>query len=90
MSPHNEYGQTKLLLAAGNNRIEEAKKMMKEASDLNIVSELVNKGDNYGHTPLYWASRRRHLQMAELFITNGAEIDKARNGGVTPLMEASS
>ena len=32
-----EFGQTKLYLAVDNNRLEEAKKMMKEANDLNIV-----------------------------------------------------
>merc|ERR1712066_202779 len=83
------YGETKLYLAAENNRIEEAKKMMKEANNLNIVSELVNKGNNNGWTPLFVASYNGHLQMAQLLLTNGAEIDEASNSGRTPLMAAS-
>ena len=89
MLSQNEDGQTKLYEAAHYNRMEEAKKMMKEANNLNIASELVNKDDNDGNTPLLWASTDGHLQMAKLLITNGAEVDKASNHGETPLMLAS-
>merc|ERR1712183_267175 len=40
LSQH-EFERTKLFLASKENRIEEAKKMMEEANNLNIVSELV-------------------------------------------------
>ena len=90
MLSQDEDGRTKLHLAARENRIEEAKKMMKEANNLNIVSELVNKVDNNGWTPLFWASTNGHLQMAKLLITNGAEVDKAGNNGGTPLILASA
>merc|ERR1719350_455828 len=76
-----EDGFTKLHWAAWDNEIEEAKKMMKEANNLNIVSELVNKGNNIGWTPLFVASQKGHLQMAQLLLTNGAEIDEASNSG---------
>ena len=89
MLSQDKGGKTKLYGAAKENRIEEAKKMMKEANDLNIVSELVNKGDNQGWTPLNWASRKGDYRMAQLMITNRAEIDKAANDGLTPLMLAS-
>ena len=88
MLSQDEDGWTKLYLAARNNHIEEAKKMMKEANYLNVASELVNKGSNGGYTPLIEASKRGHLQMAQLFITNGAEIDKA-GWMMTPLIAAS-
>ena len=98
MLSQNEDGQTKLYEAAHYNRMEEAKKMMKEANNLNIASELVNKGDNNGNiitqyrgnnTPLHWASYNGHLQMAQLLLNNGAEIDKVRYDGSTPLIIAS-
>ena len=89
MLSQDTIGRTKLYLAAANNRIEEAKKMIKEANNLNIASELVNKDDNDGNTPLLWASTDGHLQMAKLLITNGAEVDKVRNDGRTALMSAS-
>ena len=84
-----EHGRTKLWLAAEKNRIEETKKMIERANDLDIVSELVNKGDNNGFTPLLAASRYEHHQMAKMLLNNGAEIDKAGNGGWTPLIHAS-
>merc|ERR1712150_159820 len=84
-----EDGKTKLYLAAKENRIEEAKKMMKEANNLNIVSELVNKGSNSGVTPLLRTSENGHHQMAKLLLNNGAEVDKANNLGETPLIWAS-
>ena len=89
MLSQDEYGGTKLYWAASNNRIEEAEKMIDEANDLDIVSELVNKGDNNGFTPLLAASRYEHHQMAKMLLNNGAEIDKATNHGWTPLMHAS-
>lgn len=89
MLSQDEKGRTKLYLAASNNRIEEAKKMMKEANNINIVSELVNKASSWGNTPLYIASAYGHLQMAQLLITNGAEIDKADINDWTPLITAS-
>ena len=81
-------GRTKLYLAAANNRIEEAKKMIERANNLNIASELVNKGDNDGETPLFQTSLHGYLQMAELLLNNGAEVDKANRRG-TPLIRAS-
>ena len=89
MLSQDKDGWNKLHFAARDNRIDEAKKMMKEAKKINIVSELVNNVGNHGWTPLYWASDSGHLQMVKLFITNGAEIDKANIVGWTPLMVAS-
>ena len=53
-----ETGWTKLHFAAVRNKVEEAKKMLAEAKDLDILSEVVNKADNNGWTPLYGASYR--------------------------------
>ena len=89
MLSQDEDGRTKLYVAAKNNKIEEAKKMIERANNLNIASELVNKGDNDGETPLFQTSLHGYLQMAELLLNNGAEIDKANNGGWTPLIGAS-
>ena len=94
MLSQDEDGRTKLYVAAKNNKIEEAKKMIERANNLNIASELVNKGNNDGETPLFQTSfillYYGYLQMAELLLNNGAEVDKANIYGVTPLILASA
>ena len=65
--------------------------MIERANNLNIASELVNKGNNDGETPLFQTSfillYYGYLQMAELLLNNGAEVDKANRRG-TPLIRA--
>ena len=94
MLSQDEDGRTKLYVAAKNNKIEEAKKMIERANNLNIASELVNKGANdyiYNReTPLFQTSLHGYLQMAELLLNNGAEVDKANIYGGTPLIRASA
>ena len=63
--------------------------MINSAKELGILSDLINKADNYGQTPLYNASNYGHLRSVKLLLNNGAEIDKAKFDGVTPLMGAS-
>ena len=72
-----------------------------------IVNYLISKGariddeDDYGSTPLHYASRSGHLNIVKILINNGANINKKaekiaarlnniRNGtGETPLHNAS-
>ena len=62
--------------------------MINSAKELGILSELINKADNYGQTPLYNASNYGHLRSVKVLLNNGADIDKATFDGVTPLMGA--
>ncbi len=45
----------------------------------------VNAKDEDGVTPLYWAARYGHSQVAELLIANGADMDP-KNGGIGTLL----
>ena len=47
-----------------------------------------DNGDSYGQTPLYWACRGGHLNVAQYLVEHGAALDKANNSGWTPLMTA--
>ena len=49
----------------------------------------VNAEDNYGKTPLLWASRNGHKGIVELLIDNGANIEARNEYGYTPLLLAS-
>ena len=49
----------------------------------------VNKADNYGRTPLYWAPRNGHESVVSVLIAAGADVNKADNNGRTPLHLAS-
>ena len=81
-------GRTKLYKAAYDTRLTETRKMINSAKELGILSELINKDDNYGQTPLYNASNYGHLRSVKVLLNNGADIDKATFDGVTPLMGA--
>ena len=65
-----------------------------KANDFERVRLLVeqgadkNKGDGYGRTPLYWAARDGHLNVAQYLVEQFAELDKADNNGFTPLCRA--
>ena len=49
----------------------------------------VNTKDEFGCTPLHWAVRARSPEVADLLITNGADVNStAGPGNLTPLMAA--
>ena len=43
------------------------------------------KGEKYGMTPLHWVALKGHIEVAELLIANGADVNAKRDGGITPL-----
>ena len=46
--------------------------------------DLNAKGYN-GWTPLHYAARWNHLEIAKLLISSGADLEAKDNGGITPL-----
>ena len=49
----------------------------------------VNAKEEYGNTPLHWASIENHIELAKLLIERGADVNAKRNDGETPLHQAS-
>ena len=83
-------GETKLHVAASNNRLSETRRLLDAAKELGILGELLDKADISGWTPLCMASYKGHLQIVELLLVDGAAIDKPNNYGYTPVSIASS
>jgi ankyrin repeat protein len=48
----------------------------------------VNKADRCGETPLYRASRSRHLETVKVLIAANADVNKNDIDGKTPLSRA--
>jgi ankyrin repeat protein len=45
----------------------------------------VNAKDDYGWTPLHWASTKGHVHVAKELLEHGADIEATNNDGSTPL-----
>jgi ankyrin repeat protein len=52
------------------------------------MSELVNKEDSIGMTPLFWACQYLKPTSVQLLLDKGAILNRACKNGVTPLMNA--
>ena len=44
--------------------------------------------DNYGLTGLIWAARKGHINIAEILLNSGAEVEGTDRTGRTPLHHA--
>ena len=51
----------------------------------NYLSPLNAQEDLGAYTPLHWATREGHKEIAELLIANGAGVNATDRGGDTPL-----
>ena len=51
---------------------------------LNFGADVEAK-DDWGWTPLYWASKRNHIEIVKLLIERGADVNAKDNMGRTPL-----
>lgn len=68
-----------LFTAAENGDVEAIKALCARGAD-------VNKGDNYGCTPLYIScTSRGAVESIELLLEHGADINQANNGNYTPV-----
>lgn len=74
----------KLLNAAKNGNDAELVKALEEKADVNTV-------DEYGNTPLHWATENGHAQIVNRLIEAEADMNKTNNrNGETPLMLAAA
>lgn len=74
----NEAGETPLMLAAINNQLELANKLIERGAEVN----------RKGWTPLHYAATKGHTAMMRLLLENNAYIDAESPNGTTPLMMA--
>jgi len=75
------YGDT-IHLAACRGDLDKVQTLLEKGTD-------VNTKDEFGCTPLHWAARARSPEVADLLITNGADINAtAGPDNLTPLMAA--
>ena len=97
MLSQDEDGSTKLHLAAYFrehasilHRLGDNRQLLDSMKELGVLSEVVDKADNKGRTPLGLATSIGHYTIVELLLHYGANVDKADNDGSTPLMKAAS
>ena len=82
-------GRTPLHFAARKNAVrnspavEVAKVLLKQRPDIKIDAK-----DNCGETPLYCAARDNEVEMVELLLKHGADVNVKQNSGHTPLRVA--
>ena len=48
----------------------------------------VHTKGQWGSTPLHWAARNNHLELAKVLISSGAEVNAKDRWGLTPLHRA--
>ncbi|CAK1603147.1 unnamed protein product [Parnassius mnemosyne] len=55
------------------------------------AKEIVNCPDNAGYTPLHYAARSGHVNICNILLQNGADINaETRSGKATPLHKAAA
>jgi len=86
----------KILLTHGA-KISDKNEMLRNAAGgglLWLVQDMLTKGadvnaeDQYGNTPLHWASMKNHADVVRLLLTHNANVNVRNRNGKTPLMVA--
>ena len=78
LSIQNLQGETPLMLAAINNKLALAERLINLGADVNKA----------GWSPLHYAASKGHIAMMRLLIENHAYLDAESPNGTTPLMMA--
>ncbi|NDC60774.1 MAG: ankyrin repeat domain-containing protein [Betaproteobacteria bacterium] len=78
LSMQNLQGETPLMLAAIQNKLPLAERLMSRGADVNKP----------GWTPLHYAASKGHISMMRFLIENHAYLDAESPNGTTPLMMA--
>ena len=69
----------KLHEAAKTGRIKKVRRLLEEGHPANAVDP------SFGLTPLHFAVRNGHVEVARLLIENGADLTQPSTQGITPL-----
>jgi hypothetical protein len=68
----------KLHEAAKTGKIDKVRRLLEEGHPVNAVDP------SFGLTPLHFALRNRHVEIARLLIENGADLTQPSTQGITP------
>lgn len=74
----NDYGQTLLIRAAMENKIDIAKYLLEIGADIEV-------SDQSGKDALFWSIEEKNFAFVSLMLANGCNINKQYNG-ITPLI----
>jgi ankyrin repeat protein len=77
-------GMTPLGYAAIHGKIKEAKFLIANGADVNLLGLVDSRGAEW--SPLTSAAKEDHLDMLELLLSNGANLEATNNEGDTALM----
>ena len=80
-APGGDANQSPLLLCASHGDLELATWLLDKGAE-------VNTKDNFGLSPLHWASRKGHRKVVKLLLERGANPNAQESYGFTPLHEA--
>jgi hypothetical protein len=75
-------GEPEILTAAKAGDLQWVRRLLAEDS------KAVHKAGRYGATPLHWASVSDFVDIAEILIANGADVNARTNNDATPLHDA--
>jgi len=84
----NTSGKTALFYAARDGFLTIERTLLAHHADTALVNQLADGGLGWGATPLHAAAAGSDPRVAELLITNGANVNGLDSNGGTPLVDA--
>ena len=88
--------ELRFLMEAINGSSQQLRNLYQEAVFTNVANKVINVQDSSGHSALHLAVQKGNIELSELIIQFGADVNTATNAnsanneGNTPLIEASS